>query len=442
MALAARLDLEPAEAVAFFTAKGEALSWDWQDVLREQQVKAFTVAKATSLDVLRTIRAEVAKAIGQGQTFEEFKRTLRPRLEALGWWGKAEVLDGDTGELTNAQLGSNRRLRTIYQTNVQTAYMAGRYQRYLANAAARPFWRYVATMDSRTRPTHAALNGKVWRFDDPIWSIIWPPNGWGCRCRVMALDQAEFDKLGVPLEDGSQMMTTKEVAVNKAGDTVTVRGVRYTDGGKDKVFWPDPGWDYNPGAAWAQHDPKAFAGEALGVGAVTEPARKMVKAMAGLKTWKDYGRPDLRAPELPRLPEPDLLPVAPSREAAAELMTNVLIGAGQSYRLVTTPVEDVVIRAELLPHLVEKLDNARERYANFVLPTLQTPLEVWATPYDDGTLRKRYIALFEGRNDLLVVVREARDGSLFWELYNAMQSDTKRLNKLREGALIYVRSGL
>jgi SPP1 gp7 family putative phage head morphogenesis protein len=156
----------------------------------------FTVAKATSLDVLRAIRDQVSKAVGDGQTFESFKRNLKPQLQALGWWGKQEVLDADTGELTAVQLGSDRRLRTIFQTNVQTAYMAGRFQRLVGNAGDRPFWMYVAVMDGRTRPAHAALNGKVFRWDDPIWKVIFPPNGWGCRCRVRALTAAEVEQMG------------------------------------------------------------------------------------------------------------------------------------------------------------------------------------------------------------------------------------------------------
>lgn len=251
-AIRARLDLPPAEAVKYFAAKGETLSWDYTDVWREAHTHAFTVAKVTSLEILRTIRVEVEKAIGAGQTFESFRRTLTPRLQDLGWWGRQEVVDADTGEVTQVQLGSLRRLRTIYQTNVQTAYMAGRYQRLLANVADRPYWRYVAVMDSRTRPAHAALNGRVWRWDDPIWQILWPPNGWGCRCRVVALTEAEFKALSVPLESSAGYIAEREVQINKNGDVVTVKGLRYQDAaGRDAVFFPDPGWDYNPGAAGA-----------------------------------------------------------------------------------------------------------------------------------------------------------------------------------------------
>jgi SPP1 gp7 family putative phage head morphogenesis protein len=434
----ARLDLEPKDAVAFFAVKGEQLAWDYTEVWGEANVHAFTVAKATNLELLRAIRGEVAKAIGSGQTFDDFKKRLRPRLEEMGWWGKKEVLDIDTGEISQAQLGSVRRLRTIFQTNVQTAYMAGRYKRYVANAKDRPYWRYVAVMDDRTRPAHAALNGKVFRWDDPIWKVIWPPNGWGCRCRVVALTQAEFEALGLPLEDGSEMIVETEVPINRDGDLVTVKGVRYTDvGGKPKIFRPDPGWDYNPGEAWARFDPAGFKGEAVEAEAVTPPAPAgVIKAVDGQKTWKDFGRPDLRSPELVRLPDPGLLPTAEGADAALKQMLDVLVPDGKM-NVVETPIEQVAIRPELLPHLVEKRADARERYANYILETLKSPYEVWLTAYDDGSYRKRYIGVFQAEKDLLVVLRENVDGSLYWDLYNLMQRDAKRLNKLREGELLY-----
>ncbi|VFR54495.1 Phage (Mu-like) virion morphogenesis protein [plant metagenome] len=250
--ITANLRQAPADAVAFFRGKGLEITWDWHELRRDSHTRAFTVAKATSLDVLRTIHDAVDKSVSSGMTFEEFKRTLRPRLEILGWWGRQQLLDADTGELTQVQLGSNRRLRTIYQTNVQTAYMAGRYKRYLADVEHRPYWRYIAILDGRTRPAHRALHGKVFRWDDPIWKVIWPPNGWGCRCRVQALSEAEFQRLGEPLEDGSKAISTIQVPINKAGDVMDLQVVRYTDqNGRSAVFRPDPGWDYNPGASYA-----------------------------------------------------------------------------------------------------------------------------------------------------------------------------------------------
>ncbi len=439
MALEARLDLEPADAVRFFAGKGEALSWDYTETWREANVHAFTVAKATTLEVLRTIRTEVARAIGEGQTFESFKKALQPRLEELGWWGRQEVLDGDTGEVTRVQLGSSRRLRTIYQTNVQTAYMAGRYKRYLDNVADRPYWQYVAVMDGRTRPAHAALHGRVWRWDDPAWDVIWPPNGWGCRCRVTALTEAEFQLLGVQLERGADAIVDLQVPVGRDGQTVAVKGVRYRDeAGREMVFRPDPGWDYNPGAEWARFDPAGFRPEGdAGPSLTTAPAAQLIHSLAGIPNWKDAGRVDLRLLDPAwRLPDPGELPAAPDRESAHRMMLQAVLGDAAT-RTVSTPIEEVTIRRELLPHVTEKEQDARERFANYVLPTLQQPFEIWLTPYEDGSFRKRYIGIFQARYDLLVIVRENRDGTLTWDVYNLVPATAKRLNQLRAGTLLF-----
>lgn len=433
--LRARLDLEPEDAVRFFAAKGDEISWDYTDVWRDANSHAFTVAKATTHDVLATIRSEVAKAIGPGQTFEAFKRALRPRLEALGWWGRQEVLDGDTGELTQVQLGSVRRLRTIFQTNVQTSYMAGRYKRLVDDAASRPYWRYVAVMDGRTRPEHAALNGKVYRWDDPIWAVIWPPNGWGCRCRVVALTEAEFRSLGVPLENGAGAIVELEVPIGRTGETVKVQGVRYTDErGRQKVFRPDPGWDYNPGAAWARFDRNGLAADGDGERSFTSPADGVIRAAPGLQTWSDLGRPALSAPGVSRLPDPGLLPVAPNRDLALRMLREALL-PGQATRSITTPVDDVILRREWLPDVAAD-ERARERFASYVVPTLEKPFEVWLTPYSDGSYRKRYLGLFQGQKDLLVMVRENRDGSLWWDVFDLAAAGSK-VDRLRVGTLLF-----
>lgn len=434
----ARLDLEPKDAVSFFAAKGEQLAWDYSDVWGEANVHSFTVAKATSLEVLRTIRAEVAKAIGPGQTFEQFKKTLRPRLEEMGWWGKKEVLDIDTGEITQAQLGSVRRLRTIYQTNVQTAYMAGRYKRYVDNAKDRPYWRYVAVMDGRTRPAHAALAGKVFRWDDPVWKVIWPPNGWGCRCRVVALTKAEFEALGVPLEDGRDAIVETEVLINRDGDLVTVKGVRYTDvGGKQRIFQPDPGWDYNPGEAWARFDKKGGIPDCDwgGVADFAEGEKKACLAgVPGQKTWKDFGRPSIAdVPAAHRLPTPAVLDRAPDRITAQVVLANVLGVSKQApLRVVETPLGEVALQYEWLWHLVENEQSAREQFANFILPTLKSPYEIWLSEYDDG-FRHRYIGLFEDLG-YLAIVRLNQDGSLLW---NTMRARPSYLNGQRAGLLLF-----
>src|SRR6185503_13553047 len=125
--------LKPEKAVDYFRGKGYAISWDWYDTWQEANSKAFTVAKVTRLDILRDIRSSVDKITAQGITFDQFRRELEPTLKAKGWWGRQKVI-GDDGKVTEVQLGSPRRLNTIFRTNAQTALSAGRWKEFEANA--------------------------------------------------------------------------------------------------------------------------------------------------------------------------------------------------------------------------------------------------------------------------------------------------------------------
>ncbi|MDZ4213127.1 MAG: phage minor head protein, partial [Methylotenera sp.] len=186
------IGLKPETAIAYLKSKGYKISFDWHEVWREAHHKAFTVAKAMDLDILSTIRNSVQTALDSGQSLHQFKETLKPELQKKGWWGKKEMEDPNTGEIKEVMLGSPHRLKTIYQTNLTVAYKVGQYKEQIENAEDRPYWMYEATLDSNTRPEHAALHGKVFRFDDPIWDKIYPPNDWGCRCTVRALKESQL----------------------------------------------------------------------------------------------------------------------------------------------------------------------------------------------------------------------------------------------------------
>jgi uncharacterized protein with gpF-like domain len=117
--------LPTAEALAYIKAKGWKVGFDYRDVWREEHAAAFTVAKAMTMDVLRTIRAEVTCALEEWRPLAQFKKELQPRLEALGRWGGNEMVDPKTGETVLTQLGSPRRLRRIYRANLPIARAAG-----------------------------------------------------------------------------------------------------------------------------------------------------------------------------------------------------------------------------------------------------------------------------------------------------------------------------
>lgn len=243
------IGLKPEKAIEYFQAKGFKISWDWHEVWQEAHAKAFTVAKAMRLDILQDLRDGVQDALDNGITFQEFKKDLEPRLKAKGWWGRQEIVDKATGEITTAQLGSPYRLRTIFDQNIQVAYNVGRYRSQMENVQSRPYLQYVAVLDRRTRPAHSALHGKVFRSDDPFWDAFYPPNGWRCRCRVRALDGSNLEERGISVESSAGHLSQRDELVSKkTGEVQPVTMYRGSDAvGKNFTVAPDVGWSYNPG---------------------------------------------------------------------------------------------------------------------------------------------------------------------------------------------------
>jgi len=238
--------LPPEKAIEYFQAKGYSITWDWRELWQEQQAKAFTVAKVMNSDILQDMRQAVDDAIANGTTLRDFRKNLTPILQSKGWWGTTDHINTETGEATTAQLGSPRRLRTIYQTNLQTAYMAGRYRRQMESADTHPYWQYVAVLDGRTRPMHRAMNGRTYRYDDPFWSTFYPPNGFNCRCRVRAMTGAALEREGYTPQSSDGKIIDHEIPMHDGG-VVQVKALRVKVDGQDKLFFPDAGWSYNPG---------------------------------------------------------------------------------------------------------------------------------------------------------------------------------------------------
>lgn len=137
--------------------------------------------------------------------------------------------------------------------------MAGRYKRQQA-ASAFPCLMYVAVMDQRTRESHALLNGKVYRKDDPVWDVIYPPNGFNCRCRTRALTAGQIEREGRVVEPSPEIERQEvRAGIDKVTGEVTYttrHGVRVKDAitGRDKIMWVDAGFNASPAASHLMDD--------------------------------------------------------------------------------------------------------------------------------------------------------------------------------------------
>lgn len=235
------------EAIAYFRGKGFAPAiarFSWKDVWAEEHDRAFTVAKATRDDVLTAIRGELDKAIAGGGTLRDFQRAMGPKLRALGWWGRRTVLDPVTGKFEEAQLGSARRLRIIYDTNLRTANSAGRWARAQRNKALMPFFTYIQIDRESKRKAHKPFHKVTLPVDHPFWRTHWPPNGWQCGCTVRQISKRvmDRDKLALtPEAEVSKISETRPYTNDRTGEIVQVpKGI-------------DPGFERNPGLS--RYDP-------------------------------------------------------------------------------------------------------------------------------------------------------------------------------------------
>jgi len=227
----------PKEALAFFRAKGFKVGFDHRDVWRQEHATAFTVAKAMTMDILTAIRGSVDNALEMGMTYREYSQQLTPLLQKLGWWGKQEMIDPSTGDTVTAQLGSPRRLKTIYDANLRTARSAGQWDRGQQSKKTHPYFVYELGPSENHRPEHVAWAGIMLPVDHPWWDTHFPTNGYGCKCRVRQVSRREYDTL-----NNTGRYLTEPPA------TKTMPWLNKRTGEVEQVpVGIDPGWDTNPG---------------------------------------------------------------------------------------------------------------------------------------------------------------------------------------------------
>lgn len=206
-------------AFEHFKAKKILPGFSHYDVWLYQHSLAFTVAKMMDADMLAEVKDAIEAAQRNGTAFADFKKRLKPYLMAKGWWGEQIMTDPLDGEPKLVRLGSTRRLKTIFDTNMRTAFAAGQWQRIQANKKALPYLRYNKSASGHPRDGHKRYYGLVLPVDHDIWKVIFPPNGYGCKCSVSALTKRQAEEEGIGGEPDVEMV---EFTNPRTGKTVLI----------------------------------------------------------------------------------------------------------------------------------------------------------------------------------------------------------------------------
>ncbi|MFH1036397.1 MAG: phage minor head protein [Pseudomonadota bacterium] len=367
----------------------------------EARAKAFTMAGVYREDMLAEVYGALNKALSEGTTFADFKRA------AQDIWGQ------------RGMAGPNPwHLQTVFQTNLQTSYQAGRYRQMSETVARRPYWQYMAVMDGRTRPSHAALHGQVWPAIHPVWNSIYPPNGFNCRCAVVSLSQDEMDEEGLTAQQRPPDMQ------------------------------PDPGWDYNPGRAhWGEGHINRVLGQSLEPGG-WKPLDKLLEAMDAPP--KTMPAPAPLPAELPPRADDLLRQVGGSQDAArayyqghAQAAIGFLLqdGLPQPVDLVDARGDGCLLSPRMLDHVTaKKEDLERARYLGLARDVIQNADEIWLIPgiYPDGrvTMRRRYLKIYQDDTEVRTLMTVAELSRGVWDGFNAMPLKIRTFRQQRKGLLL------
>ena len=179
------------KAIAYFLGKLiNVPTQTWQDLEAQEHEWAFAVAGATKAELLADLRRSVEQALTEGKSLGQFKKEFREIAQRHGWQHKGDA---------------DWRARVIYQANLRMAYQGGRREQQEQVTDTFPYRMWVHGDSRSPRSHHLALDGKVFRADDPFWRNHYPPifagaMAWGCKCRTRMLSRGQLERLGKQVE--------------------------------------------------------------------------------------------------------------------------------------------------------------------------------------------------------------------------------------------------
>lgn len=156
-----------------------SLDVDIRKLQSQYETRAFAILNDVTRKVEKDLRETTLMLFEEGAHQSEASTVLRERFDALG--------------LTDTK---DYQLKTIFRTQSQIAYGAGRWEADQDPDVQEILWgyEYSAVGDDRTREEHMKLDGTRLPKEHPFWQRYWPPNGWNCRCTAIPIFDEETVK--------------------------------------------------------------------------------------------------------------------------------------------------------------------------------------------------------------------------------------------------------
>lgn len=171
------------EAVEYLKKRDVIKKADYNKLSDKMKFRAFTASRINDGKLLERLNAEMIANVNDGKGLKDFLSMT-----------KTDILD-------KVGMGPNQGWywETVYRTNVQTAYNAGRMMGFEEDKPLA--LHFVGIEDARQTDICHSMSNVIRPYDDPIWKKYIPPLHFGCRSTVRAIyDRDELPEEWTDLE--------------------------------------------------------------------------------------------------------------------------------------------------------------------------------------------------------------------------------------------------
>ncbi|OCG16925.1 PBECR2 nuclease fold domain-containing protein [Gilliamella sp. WF3-4] len=396
------------EQIEFFRRKANVPTNSYVDIYNNEHDYAFVVAGANRNALLNDFRAAIDKAISQGTTLDEFRKDFAEIVERHGW---------------SYNGGFNWRTRIIYETNLNSSYQAGRYQQLRDSKF--PYLEYLhSDYVEHPRELHQSWDHLVLDFNDPWWNTHFPPNGYGCQCRVRGRTKGDLKRMGKNQPDKAPTINWVDRVIGE--NSGNPRIVRLPEG-------IDPSFEHIPGQSRLDN----FVPNPLD----TDPTLK--RGLPSSKATDEW--PAIREVSKNRLLEKGL-----TEEDYANIFLNEFGATLTNPAIFKDVAGDALVIGKQLFTVsktgeLKVTKRGREQFLLLLADSLKLPDEIWTRmEYFDhlqkSVVRRRYISRFmiDGEVKPMLAVFEVGDDG--WLGVTTFAPDNPEyLEQLRVGVRVFKR---